>query len=218
MESDIVEIGELSVSEPAVGQERREQILEGAEAVFSEKGYAAARVDEIAEHAGVAKGTIYLYFSSKQDLFISLLEERCCSIGALFQEQLQGLRSPRVILRSLIETRIRFLLRHITLFQVVVQSMADFPDELQQRLLVVRRSVQAVETDVFSRILPPDYPVDTGFVASMVSGAVSTVVMERVHDGQFVDVEAMTDQVMAFLIHGVPAGSEDCQAGTNVLF
>ncbi len=52
---------------------RREQILKAALEVFSNKGYAAATIPEIARQAGVAAGTIYLYYPSKRELFISVI-------------------------------------------------------------------------------------------------------------------------------------------------
>jgi len=58
---------------------RPAEILEAALAVFAERGFAATRMDDIARRAGVTKGTIYLYFESKEAVFRSLVEE---SIGA----------------------------------------------------------------------------------------------------------------------------------------
>src|SRR5687768_16551067 len=65
-------------SEPsrAGGGDKRERILDAAERVFAEHGFFAARVSEIAKEAGVADGTIYLYFKSKDELLISLFESR----------------------------------------------------------------------------------------------------------------------------------------------
>jgi AcrR family transcriptional regulator len=54
---------------------RPQEILEAALAVFAEKGFAAARMDDIARRAGVTKGTIYLYFDGKEALFKALLRE-----------------------------------------------------------------------------------------------------------------------------------------------
>jgi len=55
-------------------QERREQILKAAASVFTTKGYEAATIPEIAQAAGVAAGTIYLYFSNKRELFIAVVK------------------------------------------------------------------------------------------------------------------------------------------------
>jgi TetR/AcrR family fatty acid metabolism transcriptional regulator len=54
---------------------KRERILEAAVRVFARKGYFAARVSDVARRAGVADGTIYLYFRSKEDLLVSLFDE-----------------------------------------------------------------------------------------------------------------------------------------------
>src|SRR4029077_20083424 len=52
---------------------RREAILKAALDEFSERGFAAARLDDVARRAGVAKGTIYLYFKDKEALFQELV-------------------------------------------------------------------------------------------------------------------------------------------------
>jgi AcrR family transcriptional regulator len=55
--------------------ERPKEILEAAFVEFSRHGYAVTTLDHIAEHAGVTKGTIYVYFESKEHLFISMVRE-----------------------------------------------------------------------------------------------------------------------------------------------
>lgn len=55
--------------------ERKSQILRSARAVFIEKGYLAARVEDVAKRAGLSKGAVYFYFPSKRDLFMALVQE-----------------------------------------------------------------------------------------------------------------------------------------------
>lgn len=55
--------------------ERPDEIVAAALAVFSEKGFAAARLDDIAARAGVSKGAIYLYFATKEDIFRAVVEQ-----------------------------------------------------------------------------------------------------------------------------------------------
>ena len=69
----------MTVHSVIPGSERegkRARILAAAERVFARRGFFAARVSEIAKDAGVADGTIYLYFKNKDDLLISLFESR----------------------------------------------------------------------------------------------------------------------------------------------
>ena len=56
--------------------DKRQRILEGALKAFARKGFYNTKVSEIASEAGVADGTIYLYFKNKDDLLISLFEDR----------------------------------------------------------------------------------------------------------------------------------------------
>lgn len=64
--------GELGRRDP---EARRQAILEAALDVFAAEGFAAARLDHVADKAGVAKGTIYLHFKDKQDLFEQMVRE-----------------------------------------------------------------------------------------------------------------------------------------------
>jgi len=59
---------------PNVSDERKAQILNAAESVFTKKGFDEARMDDIAEKTGLSKGTLYLYFKSKDDLIIAILD------------------------------------------------------------------------------------------------------------------------------------------------
>ena len=59
---------------PNVSEERKGQIMNAAEEVFSKKGFSDARMDDIAEETGLSKGTLYLYYKSKDDLIIAILD------------------------------------------------------------------------------------------------------------------------------------------------
>jgi len=71
---------------PNVSEERKHQILNGAEEVFSQKGFGEARMDDIAEGTGLSKGTLYLYFKSKDELIIAILDR-------IFQREFKHLES-----------------------------------------------------------------------------------------------------------------------------
>jgi AcrR family transcriptional regulator len=59
---------------PELRDKRKREILEAAAAVFAERGFRTARIADIADRAGIGKGTVYEYFRSKEDLFISLFD------------------------------------------------------------------------------------------------------------------------------------------------
>jgi AcrR family transcriptional regulator len=59
---------------PDLRDKKERQILEAAAAVFAERGFRATRVADVAERAGIGKGTVYEYFRSKEDLFLRLFD------------------------------------------------------------------------------------------------------------------------------------------------
>src|SRR5262245_9109959 len=66
--------------------QRRQAILDAALTVFAEHGYEAARLDEVARQAGMAKGTLYLYFKDKEALFESLIRSAIDPVLKRLQE------------------------------------------------------------------------------------------------------------------------------------
>jgi TetR/AcrR family transcriptional regulator, transcriptional repressor of aconitase len=84
---------------------RREQIAAAALACFGKTGYHATTMADVAAQAGVSKGTPYLYFPSKEALFISLLEEWDCGVATRVDRAVSdlgqaGQGSPRSVLRA----------------------------------------------------------------------------------------------------------------------
>lgn len=78
------------LAEAGVRQRRKEarpqELLEAALALFVEKGYAATRTEEVAQHAGVSKGTLYLYYPSKEELFKAVVRHNLSSLIAEGEE------------------------------------------------------------------------------------------------------------------------------------
>jgi AcrR family transcriptional regulator len=67
----------LGLTADAADTAKRRQIIEGARAVFLTQGYDAASMSDIARKAGVSKGTLYVYFKNKEELFEAITEEQC---------------------------------------------------------------------------------------------------------------------------------------------
>lgn len=70
-ETSLCSVGRFAAGEDPV---KREQILDGARAVFMRMGFDAASMNDVTREAGVSKGTIYVYFDSKEELFGALIE------------------------------------------------------------------------------------------------------------------------------------------------
>ena len=75
--------------------QHRKEIMDAAIKVFAEKGFSAATLDEIAHEAEFSKGTIYLYFSNKEDLLYSILDNAFKGWSVLFSNIITGKRKFR---------------------------------------------------------------------------------------------------------------------------
>jgi len=109
---------------------RPPEILDAALAVFAQKGFAATRLDDVAAKAGITKGTIYLYFDSKQALFEALARQ---SVGAQIEQikaQLAAFPgSTPELLRLVLSTMGHFITTsdRVVLPRLVLAEAANFP-------------------------------------------------------------------------------------------
>jgi TetR/AcrR family fatty acid metabolism transcriptional regulator len=89
--------------------DKHERILDAAVRVFAKKGFHATRVSEVADAAGVADGTIYLYFKSKDELLVSLFEDRVERLFAFLEAELPRAATAPEKLRIIIELQLGLL-------------------------------------------------------------------------------------------------------------
>lgn len=101
------------------GQAKRERILRAAIKIFSQKGFFNSKVSDIARSAGVADGTIYLYFKNKDDLLISLFEEKMAEVVAAVRERVSAVDGALPRLRTFIENHMSLLVREAGLIEVL---------------------------------------------------------------------------------------------------
>ncbi len=109
----------MSEAKKTGSNEKRERILEGALRAFAKKGFYNTRISEVAAEAGVADGTIYLYFKNKDDVLISLFEDRMEWLIERLVSELQKLEDD-------VETRIRAMIRLHFELAVEEPDLAEF--------------------------------------------------------------------------------------------
>src|SRR5690348_17816696 len=90
------------------GSDKRRLILDAAELIFARHGFYAAKVSDVAKEAGVADGTIYLYFKNKDDLLISLFERRMHDVNARLRTVIEG-KPPAARLRAFVQTYLQLV-------------------------------------------------------------------------------------------------------------
>ena len=101
------------------GAAKRDRILRAAIRIFSQKGYFNSRISEIARSAGVADGTIYLYFKNKDDLLISLFEEKMGEVVADIRARVADGSGALARLQIFIRNHMDLLTREAGLIEVI---------------------------------------------------------------------------------------------------
>ena len=120
----------------------RDQIIQAAIQVFSEKGYDAAGMDEIAQKAGVAKVSLYYNFRSKSDLFASVVSEGMADLHG----QIEGILNSSSTVRQIIEGLVRENLHACHAYpQLVELIMHGQPGSLAEDAEAMQRVRQAKE-------------------------------------------------------------------------
>ena len=110
-------------------QDRPAELLDAALALFVEKGFAAARAEDIAARAGVSKATLYLYFRSKEELLQALIAERLASCIAIDVQERADAMPSRDLLRDVLSTwRTALVDGHAGgIFKLVLTEARNFP-------------------------------------------------------------------------------------------
>src|SRR5580692_9877823 len=89
-----------------VSEFRCNEILDAARKVFAKKGFADATMDEIAAACGLAKGTLYIYFKSKRDVYLRTLQHGATELLERVTANMLGVTGVRAKLRANIATRL----------------------------------------------------------------------------------------------------------------
>ncbi len=188
------------------GTSKRERILRAAVDVFAEFGYFNAKVAQIAKAAGVADGTIYLYFDGKEDLLITIFREHTRNYLQSLERQLANVKLPeermRIAIRHHLETlgRDRALavvsqveLRHSLKFMSLLsqQEVADY-------LNIIRKVVEHGQAEgVFRRNVHPK------LVAKAVFGVLDEMVTSWMLSEKDYSLADQADQVADLILTGL---------------
>ncbi len=196
--------------------DKRARILEAAVRVFAERGFFNATVAEIARAAGVADGTIYLYFKSKDDLLLQLFEEKMAELlssaeAALAEETTAPARLSRFIEHHLAAVEKNPELAAVLIVELRQSAQALRPNEkarLQSYLEViaevVRKGQEAGELD--SAVTP-------SVVKRAVFGALDELALGWLRSARRTSLKKTAAEVAAWLVRGLLPVERDSQGG-----
>ncbi|HAA54620.1 MAG TPA: TetR family transcriptional regulator [Myxococcales bacterium] len=149
----------------AAKTKKRELILDAAIEVLAERGFAHTKIRNIAEAAGVADGTIYLYFKNKDELLIHLFEDVMSRVLAMFQEALGDRTRADEKLKVFLQTQIQMIEKEPSIakiISVVLRQSSTFVQDYKNPLfsrylhLIEEILVEGIEQKLFRSDLNPE--------------------------------------------------------------
>jgi len=118
-----------SPAAPRISQtSKRERIIEAGLKLFANESYQAVTMDRVAEAAGVAKGTLYLYFQSKEDLYLGILTDGMESMARNYQASVDARDDVKVRLRRAITLSIEFYDQRRDLLRLMMTEEPRMPE------------------------------------------------------------------------------------------
>lgn len=205
-----------SVSEAAL--KRREHILQVAAEVFSGKGYRRASIADIVEQAGIARGTFYLYFESKREVFLELIERYFTDFAQLLAENHAHLevtfRDNENALRAWRDNVMRVMVYHrdnphltSIVYREALGKDEDFSDRVNELMGLARQMLveefRMMEEHHLLR------PCDLDVVTTIVMGSIVNIIMEYLQNEPKRNLEELADEIMSYHIRALMPATLD---------
>ncbi|NRG46201.1 TetR/AcrR family transcriptional regulator [Bacillus sp. CRN 9] len=181
------------------------QIIDAAVIVIAENGYHQAQVSRIAKQAGVADGTIYLYFKNKEDILISLFQDKMGHFVDMIEEKIAGKEKAAEKLLMMVETHFKILSEDQHLAIVTQLELRQSNKELRQKIntilkgylaLVDKILIEGKQSGEFSSDL------DVRLARQMIFGTMDETATTWVMNDQKYDLPALAGAVHQLLITG----------------
>jgi AcrR family transcriptional regulator len=187
-------------------QARREQVLRHAKRIFARKGYHRTNVADIIARARIARGTFYLYFQNKKDLFEELLEQVLTELTTRIHRLKVGPGEPNPVdqLRDNLRRVVNYVLAERELTDILLNHSVGFDRELDARILefydriaaLIQRSLDlGIEMNLVRKS-------DTRAIAYCILGAIKEVV-GMLSRSSTTDSSDLVEEILEFGLRGV---------------
>jgi TetR/AcrR family transcriptional regulator, fatty acid metabolism regulator protein len=181
-------------------------ILRGAIQVFARSGYFNAKVSEVARAAGVADGTVYLYFKNKDDLLVSIFNTTMAEFNARAHKELAEIADPRAQLRHFAKLHFESLEADRDLavvFQVEFRHSTKFMEQFSETMLadylrMLREILEQGQKQGIFRAEP-----NPKVVAKVIFGALDEMVTNWVLSHHNFKLTPLVDPVMDVFLRGI---------------
>ncbi|MCP3951353.1 MAG: TetR/AcrR family transcriptional regulator [Desulfobacterales bacterium] len=181
-------------------------ILEAAIKVFAQQGFHQATISQIAREAGVADGTIYLYFKNKEDILVNFFGYKTKQVFGRFREEVDKADNARDKLRLLIKRHLEEFQRDRSMAILYQTETRRFSRLCEEQI----REMSKMYLDLVSEIVEIGQDeglmrkdLYMGLVKRFIIGAIDEVINTWLHSGGSYDLVSMADPLVDLFIRGV---------------
>ncbi|EIF00136.1 TetR/AcrR family transcriptional regulator [Saccharomonospora glauca] len=182
--------------------ERERQMIEVAESVFAERGYAAASMDEIAERVGVSKPMLYEYFQSKEGLLLACIQAARSSLREATEQAVLGATTAEEALRKGLLAFFEFVRDHRQAWSLLRHETSLVGTSAADEIEVTRRQQTDLIASLMSGYLNVSDPTLTHAMAEFVVGGCERLAIWCEQDEK-ITPQAATDYTMNLLWGGL---------------
>lgn len=189
--------------------EKRRRILAAAAVLFAERDFHEVKVDEIAEQADLSKGTIYLYFKNKEDLFYSIIQDRTDELMARLNEAAAADASFDDSLRKLVMVYLEFFDRHKHFFKIMQSEKSRIDIESHNKMHRAAHEAFWTFSKIIAELIAKGKAekrlrtIDTDIAAKTLRGIINSFSFDRAFAGDATSLEDLADAVVDVFMNGV---------------
>jgi AcrR family transcriptional regulator len=184
---------------------RRREILSAAVGVFAEAGYRGADVERIAEAVGIAKGTVYLYFGTKRDLFLAAVVHAVERLAERIDAEVQGADGPVEKIKAIVRAYFRFFDEDRALVEILAQERAEAMGQAEAAYYrVVSKNAKFLERIIEDGIAQGMFrKLNPRQAARILANLLTGTIYADVLGGRRVSASKTAETVTDFLLHGM---------------
>lgn len=184
------------------------QIIDAAVIAIAESGYHQAQVSKIAKQAGIADGTIYLYFKNKEDILISLFEEKMAVFVENLQKIIKNENSASEKLGQMIENHFRVLSNDHHLATVTQLELRQSNKEIRLKInVVLKEYLKLLDQIIIDGMVVGEFnpTMDVRIARQMVFGTIDELTTTWVMNEYRYDLMELAPKVKQLLLSGLKA-------------
>lgn len=190
-------------------EKKRERILEAAAELFSTKHYHEVMMDDVAKLISVAKGTVYNYFTSKEELYFTIMHTRMESLLSILRQKIESEQNSIDSLRTFVVHLYMFMMKHRKFFLIYQRETLNKQNSFCEDMLSLEKQMKQMIMQIISKGEAEGVfrKVDEEFAISLIFGSIYGAVQRGINENiPDEKVAKEREEIFDFILHGLYSG------------